>query len=180
MIYCIIDFLQRVWNKIIISPIKKKAFGKCGTEVSLGRHFEMYGAKNIYLGNHIGIGAHATFMTTRAKIIIGDHVMFGPNVTLITGGHTTNIIGRYMDTISNEEKSELEDSDIVLEGDNWIGANVTILKGVTIGEGAVVAAGAVVTKDVPKYAIVGGVPSKVLRMRFTDEELQEHIASLSK
>ncbi len=56
-----------------------------------------------------------------------------------------------------------------MKGDNWIGANSTILKGVTIGEGAIVAAGALVIKDVPPYSIVGGVQAKVLKYRFSDD-----------
>ena len=54
----------------------------------------------------------------------------------------------------------------MFEGDNWIGANVTILKGVTVGEGAVIAAGAVVTRNVEKYSVWGGVPARKLRDRF--------------
>ena len=52
--------------------------------------------------------------------------------------------------------------------------NSTILRGVTIGEGSIIAAGAVVTKDVPPYSVVGGVPAKVLKMRFTEEQIIEH------
>ena len=54
----------------------------------------------------------------------------------------------------------------------WIGYNVTILGGVSIGDGAIVAAGAVVTKDVEPYTIVGGVPAKPLKKRFTDEQIE--------
>ena len=60
------------------------------------------------------------------------------------------------------------DQPVVIEDDVWVGANVTILKGVTIGHGSVVAAGAVVTKSCPPYSIIGGVPAKVLRKRFEE------------
>ena len=66
------------------------------------------------------------------------------------------------------------DQPVVIEDDVWCGANVTILKGVTIGHGSVVAAGAVVTKSFPPYSIIGGIPAKLLKMRFTEEEIMEH------
>jgi serine acetyltransferase len=62
---------------------------------------------------------------------------------------------------------------IVIDDDVWIGYGVTILSGVHIGQGAVVAAGAVVTKDVPPYAIVGGVPAKIIKYRFSPEIIEE-------
>lgn len=61
---------------------------------------------------------------------------------------------------------------IKIGNDVWIGARAIILDGVTIGDGAIVAAGAVVTKDVPDYAVVGGVPAKILRYRFEPNEIK--------
>ena len=101
-------------------------------------------------------------------------------VTVITGGHRTDIVGRYMITVKDNEKRPEDDRDIIFEGDNWIGANSTILRGVTVGEGSIIAAGAVVTKDVPPYSIVGGVPAKVIKMRFTEEQIVEHKKLLGK
>ena len=61
----------------------------------------------------------------------------------------------------------------IVGNDVWIGLNVIILRGVKIGDGAVVAAGSVVTKDVPAYAVVGGIPAKIIKYRFSEEIIKE-------
>ena len=71
------------------------------------------------------------------------------------------------------EEEPLSKGDIVVEDDVWLGYGVTVLSGVRIGQGAVIAAGAVVTKDIPPYAIAGGVPAKVIRYRFGEETIRE-------
>ena len=63
--------------------------------------------------------------------------------------------------------------DIIVNDDVWIGDSALILSGVEIGQGAVIAAGAVVTEDVPPYAVVGGVPARVIKYRFTDDVIKE-------
>lgn len=62
---------------------------------------------------------------------------------------------------------------IIVNDDVWIGDSALILSGVEIGQGAVIAAGAVVTEDVPPYAVVGGVPAKVIKYRFRDDVIKE-------
>jgi len=71
------------------------------------------------------------------------------------------------------------DGRVVIEDDTWIGANTLILKNVRIGEGSIIGAGSVVTKDIPPYSIAVGNPAKVIKQRFTNEELVRHRASLS-
>ena len=84
---------------------------------------------------------------------------FGLKVS--TGNHAM-ILGRYWVSITEADKPKGLDKDVVVEEDVWIGMNVTLLAGVTIGRGCTVAAGAVVSKSMPPYAIVGGVPAKVI------------------
>lgn len=167
VIYIIFDLLIRGFYKYCIMSFRKAMFKQCGNNVIVGRGADIT-YRNVSLGNNVSIGKNAVFMSTIAEIKIGHHVMFGPNVFLITGGHRTDVIGKYMDEIKVYEKTPQDDVDIIIEGDNWIGANVIVLKGVTIGRGAVIAAGAVVTRDVPPFSIVGGVPAKLIKMRFND------------
>ena len=76
-------------------------------------------------------------------------------------------------TVSKEYREATSKGNIIVDDDVWIGFNAIILSGVHIGQGAIVAAGAVVTKDVPPYAIVGGVPAKVIRYRFDEDMIRE-------
>ena len=163
-IYLFFYYADKFIYKYCIMPFKKACFKKCGKSVTVGKNSNLT-YKNISVGDNVSIGRNAEFLCTRANIIIGDHVMFGPHVFMITGGHRTDITDKYMDQIGNDSKRPEDDRDIIIEGDNWIGANSIILKGVRIGKGSVVAAGALVTKDVPPYSIVGGVPASVISMR---------------
>lgn len=158
----------KVFNKFIVQNIHKWMLGSCGKEVTIGKQCDITW-ENVYAGNDVHIGSGCRFLSTRASIWIGDHVMFGPNVTIITGDHRIDILDKPMTQVTDREKRPEDDQDVIFEGDNWIGANATILKGITICEGAVIAAGAVVTKNVEPYAIYGGVPAKKIRDRFPNE-----------
>lgn len=118
-----------------------------------------------------GIGS--CIFTTKAKLVIGEYVMSGPNLTIITGDHYY-VPQRWLKTITDEEKPKECDKDVIIDDDVWIGANVTILKGVHIGRSSIIAAGSVVTRDVPEFAIVGGIPVKVIKYKWTDEERKKH------
>ena len=128
--------------------------------------------QNIYLGNDVFVNRNSTFMSSDAKILIGSKVMIGPNVTMITGNHNYRNVGRYMFDV--KDKSTDDDVDIIVEDDVWIGSNAIILKGVVIGRGAIIGAGSVVTSSVKSYAIVAGNPARLVKMRFTDDEINEH------
>jgi acetyltransferase-like isoleucine patch superfamily enzyme len=116
------------------------------------------------VGNGTSFNA-GCYIGCSARIEIGQDCMFGPNVCLVDADHGTR---------SAELPMRLQPlicSPVTIGNDVWVGGNATICKGVTIGDGAVVAAGAVVTHDVPPYAIVAGVPAKVLRYRTSDNHM---------
>lgn len=70
-----------------------------------------------------------------------------------------------------DEVSRVDGYSIIIGNDVWIGENARIIEGIRIGDGAIIATGAVVTKDVPPYAIVGGVPAKIIKYRFSEEQI---------
>lgn len=112
-----------------------------------------------------------------AKLIIGSFVSIAQNVYfLLSTEHYLNHISTYPFKVKITKELECESfgkGDIVVKDDAWIGFGSLIMSGVTIGQGAVVAAGSVVTKDVPPYAIVGGVPAKVIKYRFDEKTIKE-------
>ena len=136
--------------------------------------------KNVVIGDDVHIAENVCFFSSRANVIIKNHVLISRDVLFVTGSHRINILGKYISQVTNDEKEKDDDQDIVVCDDVWICSRATILKGVTIGEGAVVAANSVVTHDVPPYSIVGGTPAKVIKMRFTEDEIAVHKNILKK
>ncbi|MBM6545748.1 CatB-related O-acetyltransferase [Janibacter sp. YIM B02568] len=144
-----------------------------------GDHFNFdpdgtYSYASIFVGSYVNLGSAPTLLATRSTIRIGNHVMFGPGVTIRGGNHRYDIVGRFIDSIGDDEKRPEDDPGVVIEDDVWVGGNATILGGVTVGRGSIIAASAVVTKDVPRYSIVGGNPARVIRARFTAGQIEEH------
>lgn len=106
------------------------------------------------------------------QLYIGSFCSIASNVSFhLSGNHHMETLSTYPVEVYcfDEEPDSLSKGDIVVGDDVWIGYNAIILSGVHIGQGAVIAAGAVVTKDIPPYAIAGGVPAKVLKYRFSKE-----------
>ena len=117
---------------------------------------------NLYVHNssidyHVRIGNYCSIANNVAFLVSSDH----PLHFLSTYPFKTKLLNMGYEGVSK--------GDIIIDDDVWIGYGATILSGVHIGQGAVIAAGAVVTKDVPPYAIVGGVPAKVIQYRFKEE-----------
>jgi len=114
--------------------------------------YSAYG-RDIRVGHKVFINQCCT-LYDMGGVDIGDRVMIGPNVNIITTGHPLEVSRR---------RAYVEGRPIIIEENVWIATGATILGGVTVGENSVVGAGAVVTKDVPPNSFVAGVPAKVIR-----------------
>ena len=145
---------------------------------------------NCYLGKYSYIGESCDFR----EIKIGRYCSFGARITCVLGQHPLNFISTHPfcyqkgivleKDIDYKKNSDLEEKfksfagyKIIVENDVWIGNNVTIFSGVTIHTGAIIGSGAVVTKDVPPYAIVAGVPAKIIKYRFEEEIIEKLLES---
>lgn len=131
---------------------------------------------NSHVGRYSRIGVNTKLLNTT----VGNFCLIARNSLVGPGAHPTNLLsphsifykkGRWkwhQDWCADVGFRE-EDHPITIGNGVWVGRECIILDGVTIGDGAIVAAGAVVAKDVPPFAVVGGVPARILKYRFTEE-----------
>ena len=160
---------RKAYNHIICKYEKSK-FLKHGSNFSY--HGGSFNFSNITIGDNVFIGEQALFLSSNAAIKIGNNVMFGPRVSIITGNHRFDVVGQYM--INVQDKRETDDEDVIIEDDVWVGTGAIILKGVTIKRGSIIGAGSVVSKSVPPYSIYVGNTPKKLFPRFSTGEILEH------
>jgi acetyltransferase-like isoleucine patch superfamily enzyme len=144
--------LRRAWYRRVLGW----SIGP-GVFILMGQYVQMAGARSS--GQKVAIGKgtvinYGCLLYTTGGLIIGEHVSISAGVWLVTGEHDIN------DPMFAASYKPIVIGDYV-----WIGMRATILAGVTIGHGAVIMAGAVVAHDVPPYAIVGGVPARLVKQR---------------
>ncbi|SEM42610.1 transferase hexapeptide (six repeat-containing protein) [Syntrophus gentianae] len=135
-----------------------------------------YSFRNISIGNDVTLGTKPILLAAESKIVIGNKVMFGPEVCIVAGNHNISEVGSFMFDV--HKKIPEDDQDVIIEDDVWIGSRVLILTGVTIGRGAVVGAGAVVSRSIPPYAIAVGNPVRVVKFRWDVETILLHEKSI--
>lgn len=128
------------------------------SQISVG--INTYGDLNVNSSNY------------NSRLIIGNYCSIASEVSfLLNSEHPINNISTYpfKVKIMGADCESLSKGDIIVDDDVWIGHRAIIMSGVHIGQGAVIGAGAVVTRDVPPYAVVAGVPAKIIKMRFKEE-----------
>lgn len=188
MIPLLLKTINRIITRIRNRYIKSK-IAKCGNNVTFGSIDCLFGAEYIFINSNTGFG-DGLFLTAwnnyhkqkfTPKVTIGKNCWFGlynhiSAINMISIGDGF-LSGKWVSIIDNDHGEtdfatlKLKPTDrplvskgpIIIGNNVWIGDKATILSGVTIGDGAVIAANSVVTKDVPPYCVVGGVPAKILK-----------------
>ncbi len=151
----------------------KKAFGHLGKDVSLVPPLTISNPENVFIYDHCVIFG-GVILCARSRFIMKHNSGAAQGFTVVGGDHPQKIGFLFGQTTKSAAEVNQLDRDIVIEEDVWIGVNVTLLAGVTLGRGCIVAAGAVVTKSMPPYSVVGGVPARVIKFKWTIEEILEH------
>jgi len=129
--------------------------------------------ENTFVGENFYANFHLTVLDS-CPIVIGDNVMCGPNVSLLTPVHPFRYQERNMRKRADGTMYDYEYAKPITIGSNcWLAGNVTVCGGVTIGEGCVIGAGSVVTRDIPPHSLAVGNPCRVLRQITEADELEE-------
>lgn len=166
-----------ILKSVINLSLFKELVRLCGFHIAnniVGKNLAQIGPRTKILptvlireGQNITIGSdcyfnHNTILTgghADGKLVIGNHVMTGPNVGMYVANHF------YKDPQKTIDSQGYSENDIIIEDDVWIGANSIVTSGVRIGRGSVIGACSVVTKDIPPFSIAVGAPAKVIRKR---------------
>lgn len=128
--------------------------------------------ERIYIGDDSYINGGMIRASKNARITIGDNCMVSYGVHIRTDTHAHD------DSSIPMRQQGCAEKDITIEDDVWVGYGAQIMPGLTIGKGSIVGAGAVVTKDVPPYTVVGGVPAKVIQSRLPEDALKTELPRL--
>lgn len=169
-----IRLLKRV--RMYLIRYRYRRFLEAGPGFTCGRGTLFYARERIRLGRDVYFGRYCSI---ECDAEVGNEVLVANGVAFVGRvDHDSRQIGtpiRFARNIRDPAYApDPAKTKIVIGDDVWIGYGAILLSGITVGEGAVVAAGALVTHDVPPFAVVGGVPARVLQARFSEEEIRQH------
>lgn len=138
----------------------------------------MFPMENVHVGRgtYGMLNVQSLFVQEGEQLHIGNFVSIAPGVQFLMGVNhqleTYTTFPFYSRLVERSTRDALVRGPIIIDDEVWLGTNALIMSGVHIGKGAIVAAGAIVTKDVPPYAIVGGNPARIIKMRHSPEVIE--------
>lgn len=158
-------------SKHYVKDFNQDRYGKIGEHCDLGYELNIIPTLT-YLEDYTRIQNHFNFISTKGKLYVKKYAAIGAGCIVIPGNHVPTVgVPQYL---AGRLHINDVDNDIVVGEDAWVGAGTILLSHCSIGRGAVVAAGAVVSKPVPPYAVVAGIPAKIIATRFSLEQILEH------
>ncbi len=163
----------KLWYQCNVKIQNPKNWGKCSDNVDIRAPLVTTSMKNVFIDDYCIIQPGATFIIGNNETLqIKKYCILSYNVTIVTGEHTPTVgIPRFL-----LGPSHINDKvgNVLIEEDSCTGTGATILSGCVIGRGAMVAAGAIVKNKIPPYAICGGVPAKIIGVKFSIDQIIEH------
>ena len=157
-------------------PLKEQ-FGSCGTNTIVFYPLRIYSPSSVYLDDNVKISSGLHILNAPGeKVIIKKYTVLAANCTIITNNHkSTCTIPQFL--LGASHINDISKNTIINE-DVWLGYGVTLMPGVNIGRGCVIGAGSIVTKSIPPYAIAVGSPARIVKKKFTIEQILVHEQAL--
>ena len=144
------------WTRLVRRIICCPLFDHCGENVNVENRAYFAKGNGISIGSGSGLGVNCL---VHGPLEMGDNVMMGPDVVILTHSHKFD----RTDIPMCQQGSVVKN--VTIGNDVWIGMRAVIMPGVKIGNGVIIGSGSIVTKDIPDYAVVGGVPARIIKYR---------------
>jgi acetyltransferase-like isoleucine patch superfamily enzyme len=161
------EFVQRAYSAVARFHYRRRLLS-CGEDVVFDPLSSTIQYDQVRIGSRVYIGPGATI----GRADIGDDVMLGPNVSLRDGYHAYDVVGK---TMRDSGDAAAGPGRVIVGSDVWIGEGAVLLRRARVPDGVVVGTKAMVHGPVPPYTVVAGTPAAVVRQRFSDDELREHL-----
>lgn len=157
-------------------PLREE-FGFCGSNSILIYPLRIVVPKNVFVSDYVRLSNGLNIINApNEKVFVKKYTEIAANCTIVPNSHRSTVTVPQF--LLGQSHINDKSSDVIINEDVWVGTNVTILSGVELGRGCIVSAGSIVTKSVPPYALVVGTPAKIVKVKFSIEQILKHEEAL--